>query len=87
MGYARHIGRVGALAVTLGVGVAIATTPGIAYADPSGRRHQRAVLRLRLRPRRHQRAIPRRRGILVDVKGRFFIEGRCVLGGYRCGVD
>ena len=36
MGYARHIGRVGALAVTLGVGVAIANTPGIAYADPSG---------------------------------------------------
>ena len=33
MGYARHIGRVGALAVTLGVGVAIASTPGIAYAD------------------------------------------------------
>ena len=36
MGYARHIGRVGALAVTLGVGVAMATTPGIAYADPIG---------------------------------------------------
>ena len=36
MGYARHIGRVGALGVTLGVGVAMATTPGIAYADPSG---------------------------------------------------
>ena len=35
MGYARHIGRVGALAVTLGVGVAVASTPGIAYADPS----------------------------------------------------
>ena len=35
MGYAKHIGRVGALAVTLGVGVAIATSPGIAYADPS----------------------------------------------------
>ena len=35
MGCARHIGRVGALAVTLGVGVAIAWTPGIAYADPS----------------------------------------------------
>lgn len=35
MGYARHIGRVGALAVTLGVGVAIATTPGFAYAEPS----------------------------------------------------
>ena len=28
MGYARHIGRVGALAVTLGVGAAIASTPG-----------------------------------------------------------
>ena len=35
MGYARHIGRIGALAVALGVGVAVATTPGIAYADPS----------------------------------------------------
>ena len=35
MGYARHIGRVGALAVTLGVGMAIAT-PGIAYADTTG---------------------------------------------------
>src|SRR6201999_1373410 len=33
MGYARHIGRVGALAVTLGVGAAMASTPGIAYAD------------------------------------------------------
>ena len=36
MGYAKHIGRVGALAVTLGVGVAMATTPGVALADPSG---------------------------------------------------
>ena len=35
MGYARHIGRVGALAVTLGVGMAIAT-PGIGYADTTG---------------------------------------------------
>ncbi|GAB3226032.1 alkaline phosphatase family protein [Mycolicibacterium hippocampi] len=34
MGYARHIGRVGALAVTLGVGVALAS-PGVAYAEPS----------------------------------------------------
>lgn len=32
-GYARYIGRVGALAVALGVGVAVATTPGIARAD------------------------------------------------------
>ncbi|MCV7281362.1 alkaline phosphatase family protein [Mycolicibacterium flavescens] len=36
MGYARYIGRVGALAVTLGVGVAVASTPGIAYADETG---------------------------------------------------
>ena len=36
MGYARHIGRVGALAVTLGVGAAIANSPGIAYADSTG---------------------------------------------------
>lgn len=35
MGYARHIGRVGALAVTLGVGVALASSPGVAYAEPS----------------------------------------------------
>ena len=33
MGYAKYVGRVGALAVTLGVGVAMAT--GIAYAEPS----------------------------------------------------
>ena len=32
-GYARYIGRVGALAVVLGVGAAITTTPGIAWAD------------------------------------------------------
>ncbi len=36
MGYARHIGRVGALAVTLGVGAAIANAPGIAYAETPG---------------------------------------------------
>lgn len=35
MGYGRHVGRVGALAVALGVGLAVASTPGIAYADPS----------------------------------------------------
>jgi hypothetical protein len=34
MGYAKYIGRVGALAVALGFGAAVATTtPGIAYAD------------------------------------------------------
>jgi hypothetical protein len=35
MGYARYIGRVGALAVTLGVGAAMASGPGVAYAEPS----------------------------------------------------
>jgi len=35
VGHARYIGRVGALAVTLGVGVAMATTPGIAGAEPA----------------------------------------------------
>ena len=33
MGYANSIGRVGALAVTLGVGWAIASSAGTAYAD------------------------------------------------------
>ena len=32
--YARHVGRVGALAVALGIGSAIAV-PGVAWADPS----------------------------------------------------
>ncbi len=36
MGYASYIGRIGALAVTLGVGVAVANTPGIAYAETPG---------------------------------------------------
>ena len=35
MGYASYIGRVGALAVTLGVGVALASTPAVAFAEPS----------------------------------------------------
>ena len=34
MGTAKYIGRVGGLAVALGVGVAIATTPGVAWAEP-----------------------------------------------------
>lgn len=36
MGHVNHIGRVGALAVTLGVGWAVASAPGVAYADTSG---------------------------------------------------
>ena len=35
MVHAKYIGRVGALAVALGVGMAVASTPGIAYAQPS----------------------------------------------------
>ena len=34
MGYARYIGRVGALAVALGIGVALANGPATAWADP-----------------------------------------------------
>ena len=36
-GYAKHIGRVGALAVALGVGAAVVALPGVAWADdPTG---------------------------------------------------
>jgi YVTN family beta-propeller protein len=35
MGNAKYIGRVGALAVALGIGTAVATTPGVALAEPS----------------------------------------------------
>ena len=35
MSTAKHIGRVGALAVALGIGTAIASTPGVALADPA----------------------------------------------------
>ena len=38
MGYARHVGRVGALAITLGVGIALGSSPGVAYAEPSNAR-------------------------------------------------
>lgn len=34
-GAARFVGRVGALAVALGIGVAVASSPGIAFAAPS----------------------------------------------------
>ena len=36
MSHARYIGRVGGLAVALGVGLAVATTPGVAWADDTG---------------------------------------------------
>ncbi len=36
MGYAAYIGRVGGLAVALGVGIAVATAPGVAWADDTG---------------------------------------------------
>lgn len=35
MGYARHVGRIGALAVALGAGVAIAAAPAVGYAQPA----------------------------------------------------
>lgn len=35
MGYGRYLGRVGALAVALGVGWSVATTPGVASAEPT----------------------------------------------------
>ena len=35
MGYSTYIGRVGALAVALGIGAAVANTPGVAWAEPS----------------------------------------------------
>ncbi len=34
MGYARYIGRIGGLAVTLGIGIAVAGMPGAAWAGP-----------------------------------------------------
>ncbi|MGE2835821.1 alkaline phosphatase family protein [Mycobacterium sp. SMC-4] len=34
MGHAKHIGRVGALAVMLGVGVALGSSPAVAFAEP-----------------------------------------------------
>ena len=36
MSNAKYIGRVGGLAVALGVGMAVATTPGVAWADDTG---------------------------------------------------
>ena len=36
MGNTKYIGRVGGLAVALGVGIAVATTPGMAWADDTG---------------------------------------------------
>ena len=35
MGYAKYVGRVGALAVALGIGTAVTSTPGVAWAAPS----------------------------------------------------
>lgn len=41
--YARYVGRVGALAVSLGVGFAVATTPGVARAEHEARGDVREV--------------------------------------------
>ena len=37
MNHAKYIGRVGGLAVALGVGLAVASAPGIAAADTANR--------------------------------------------------
>ena len=36
MGHAKYVGRIGALAVALGIGTAVVSTPGIAWADGPG---------------------------------------------------
>lgn len=36
MGHAKYVGRIGALAVALGIGTAVVTTPGIAWAEEPG---------------------------------------------------
>ena len=41
MDHAKYIGRVGALAVALGIGMAVATTPGVAWASPDGENNPR----------------------------------------------
>jgi hypothetical protein len=43
MGYAKYIGRVGALAVTLGQGVAVANAPGRAHAGSTASDAMRKV--------------------------------------------
>ena len=44
MGTAKCIGRVGALAVALGVGIAVANTPGVAFAEPADAPSDRTAL-------------------------------------------
>ncbi len=36
MGYEKHVGRIGALAFALGVGIGVSTSPGVALADDTG---------------------------------------------------
>ena len=63
MGAARHIGRVGGLAVALGVGTAILTGYGVASAEPLlPLRHRRRRNRHRIR---HRRRVRPRVGLLV----------------------
>ena len=44
MGTAKCSGRVGALAVALGVGIAVANTPGVAFAEPADAPSDRTAL-------------------------------------------
>ena len=50
MGSAKYIGRVGGLAVALGVGFAVATTPGVALAEPDAGSTSSLIRRVRSRP-------------------------------------
>ena len=43
-GYARYIGRVGALAVALGIGVGLAATPWAASAKPADQAPRRRIM-------------------------------------------
>ena len=95
MGYGRYIGRVGALAVTLGVGMAMAGTPGMAYADPSeGASSSSADSSSKSSSTTNRRGF--RCGVEVVIKDEDVGGYRCaveavvdeeVVGGHRSGID
>ena len=53
MGNTKYIGRVGGLAVALGVGIAVATTPGIALADDTASTNSAGTPKRRAPPAKH----------------------------------
>ena len=44
MSNAKHVGRVGALTVALGIGISLANTPAVAYAEPADAPSDRTAL-------------------------------------------